>query len=393
VQQAVDLCAAPGNAHSINVDIYFDSENQPENLQAPKIVAVSLEGVIQIQGDITKLQQLSKLFHILRSFTLPFLHIWEKVTGLHDMDEYIQAQLLLSALNITTNISRLDGTFVAKIFRDNDITLLFSQLKIFIPIVICGKPKSSRNPSIDLKDLKNKTNKDALLITQLQSELNKFKEFKVDVESKKLIQQSEIQRLTIKCQEYEDVVEENQLEIEKLKKEIGIISDLEKDRDNYKQLYDELDIEFKRFQCKANENELELETLQSEVKRLKEKCVEFYQKIDEDSKTYELLKNELKVFQHIVGEQDKIIRGKNQQEKGVHPAYCNVCNKFIVGVRYKCGNCDDYDICSNCETSNHDRTHVFIKIKQPIENDKFFRTFLLPKIKIIEKDENGKLTD
>ncbi|CAJ0903499.1 14418_t:CDS:2, partial [Entrophospora sp. SA101] len=51
VQQAVDLCAAPGSwsqvsfkdAHSINVDIYFDSENQPENLQAPKIVAVSLE--------------------------------------------------------------------------------------------------------------------------------------------------------------------------------------------------------------------------------------------------------------------------------------------------------------------------------------------------------------
>ncbi|CAH1757734.1 5086_t:CDS:2, partial [Entrophospora sp. SA101] len=334
VQQAVDLCAAPGNAHSINVDIYFDSENQPENLQAPKIVAVSLEGVIQIQGDITKLQQLSKLFHILRSFTLPFLHIWEKVTGLHDMDEYIQAQLLLSALNITTNISRLDGTFVAKIFRDNDITLLFSQLKIFIPIVICGKPKSSRNPSIDLKDLKNKTNKDALLITQLQSELNKFKEFKVDVESKKLIQQSEIQRLTIKCQEYEDVVEENQLEIEKLKKEIGIISDLEKDRDNYKQLYDELDIEFKRFQCKANENELELETLQSEVKRLKEKCVEFYQKIDEDSKTYELLKNELKVFQHIVGEQDKIIRGKNQQDID-HKVICDVCHKSIKGVRYK----------------------------------------------------------
>nr|CAG8554121.1 6776_t:CDS:2 [Entrophospora candida] len=252
-----------------------------------------------------------------------------------------------------------------------------------------GKKKSLNvTNNHNLKDLKNKTNKDALLITQLQSELNKFKEFKVDVESKKLIQQSEIQRLTIKCQEYEDVIEENQLEIEKLKKEIEIISDLEKDRDNYKQLYDELDIEFKRFQCKANENELELETLQLEVKRLKEKCVEFYQKIDEDSKTHELLKNELKVFQHIVGEQDKIIRGKNQQEKGAHPAYCNACNKFIVGVRYKCGNCDDYDICSNCETSNHDRTHVFIKIKQPIENDKFFRTFLLPKIKIIEKDEN-----
>nr|CAG8564181.1 3871_t:CDS:2 [Entrophospora candida] len=38
---------------------------------------------------------------------------------------------------------------MAKIFRGKGITLLlFSQLKIFFPIVICGKPKSSRNSSI-----------------------------------------------------------------------------------------------------------------------------------------------------------------------------------------------------------------------------------------------------
>ena len=72
----------------------------------------------------------------------------KKVTGLHDMDEYIQAQLLLSALNITTNILRPGGTFVAKIFRGKYITLLFSQLKIFFPIVTCSKPRSSRNSSI-----------------------------------------------------------------------------------------------------------------------------------------------------------------------------------------------------------------------------------------------------
>ena len=66
------------------------------------------------------------------------------------MDEYIQAQLLLSALNITTNILHPGGTFIAKIFRGKDVTLLYSQLKIFFPIVTCSKPRSSRNSSIGI---------------------------------------------------------------------------------------------------------------------------------------------------------------------------------------------------------------------------------------------------
>lgn len=70
------------------------------------------------------------------------------VTGLHDMDEYIQAQLLLAALNITTHVLRPGGSFVAKIFRGKDITLLYTQLKIFFPKVTCSKPRSSRNSSI-----------------------------------------------------------------------------------------------------------------------------------------------------------------------------------------------------------------------------------------------------
>lgn len=71
------------------------------------------------------------------------------VTGLHDMDEYIQAQLLLAALNITTHVLRPGGSFVAKIFRGKDITLLYSQLKVFFPKVTCSKPRSSRNSSIE----------------------------------------------------------------------------------------------------------------------------------------------------------------------------------------------------------------------------------------------------
>ena len=71
------------------------------------------------------------------------------VTGLHDMDEYMQAQLLLSALNITTNTLRKGGTFIAKIFRGRDVSLLYSQLRCFFEEVSIAKPKSSRNSSIE----------------------------------------------------------------------------------------------------------------------------------------------------------------------------------------------------------------------------------------------------
>ena len=37
------------------------------------------------------------------------------MTGLHDIDEYVQAQLILAALNITTHVLKPGGNFVAKV--------------------------------------------------------------------------------------------------------------------------------------------------------------------------------------------------------------------------------------------------------------------------------------
>ncbi|XP_065644580.1 uncharacterized protein LOC100212363 [Hydra vulgaris] len=47
---------------------------------------------------------------------------------------------------------------------------------------------------------------------------------------------------------------------------------------------------------------------------------------------------------------------------------CNICGTNpLTGVRFKCINCVDYDVCSRCEPScNHQRTHVFVKITTPI---------------------------
>lgn len=59
------------------------------------------------------------------------------------------------------------------------------------------------------------------------------------------------------------------------------------------------------------------------------------------------------------------------EQKPVHRhVLCDGCNKTVVGIRYKCYNCADYDLCEACEETNlsvgtHDATHIFLKIYKP----------------------------
>ncbi|CAN0131730.1 unnamed protein product, partial [Hapterophycus canaliculatus] len=58
-------------------------------------------------------------------------------------------QLLLAALNITAHVLSPGGTFVAKIFRGRDSSLLYSQLRLLFERVTIAKPRSSRSSSIE----------------------------------------------------------------------------------------------------------------------------------------------------------------------------------------------------------------------------------------------------
>jgi tRNA (cytidine32/guanosine34-2'-O)-methyltransferase len=71
------------------------------------------------------------------------------VTGLHDLDIYVQSQLLWAALNLALCVLKPGGKFVAKIFRGKDVDLLFAQLKIVFERVRVAKPRSSRASSIE----------------------------------------------------------------------------------------------------------------------------------------------------------------------------------------------------------------------------------------------------
>ncbi|RAR12341.1 uridine-2'-O--methyltransferas-like protein TRM7 [Stemphylium lycopersici] len=71
------------------------------------------------------------------------------VTGLHDLDIYVQSQLLWAALNLALCVLKPGGKFVAKIFRGKDVDLLFAQLKVVFERVRVAKPRSSRASSIE----------------------------------------------------------------------------------------------------------------------------------------------------------------------------------------------------------------------------------------------------
>ncbi|CAG8640940.1 7480_t:CDS:2, partial [Funneliformis caledonium] len=52
---------------------------------------------------------------------------------------------------------------------------------------------------------------------------------------------------------------------------------------------------------------------------------------------------------------------------------CDICGQNpIHGIRYKCGQCANFDICSKCEeniSESHDQSHLFIRLNRPIRTE------------------------
>jgi tRNA (cytidine32/guanosine34-2'-O)-methyltransferase len=157
VRRVVDLCAAPGSWSQVLSSRLYDPSLADDKGELPCIVAVDLQemapipGVITMVGDITSQATADEIIGHFQG-QLADLVICDgapDVTGLHDIDEYMQAQLLLAALSITTRLLKPEGSFVAKIFRGRDVSLLYSQLRSYFSEVTVAKPKSSRNSSIE----------------------------------------------------------------------------------------------------------------------------------------------------------------------------------------------------------------------------------------------------
>jgi tRNA (cytidine32/guanosine34-2'-O)-methyltransferase len=148
VERAVDLCAAPGSWSQVLAQIVP---------RTGRIVAVDLQemapiaGVVQLQGDITRAEVAAAVVHALGDCRADVVVCdgAPDVTGLHDLDEYLQAQLIQAAIGITRNVLRAGGTFAAKIFRGRDTDLLVDQMRVLFGRVTVAKPRASRNSSAE----------------------------------------------------------------------------------------------------------------------------------------------------------------------------------------------------------------------------------------------------
>lgn len=205
VTRVVDLCAAPGSWSQVlsrilikgervgiaawedkryneilrlresnqltAADLELAPEEPPtsEPRQNVKIVAIDLqpmsplEGITCLKADITHPSTIPLLLNALdpeydlSSSSVEASHPVDlvlsdgapDVTGLHDLDIYIQSQLLWAALNLALCVLKPGGRFVAKIFRGKDVDILYAQLKTVFESVVVAKPRSSRASSVE----------------------------------------------------------------------------------------------------------------------------------------------------------------------------------------------------------------------------------------------------
>ncbi|KAJ9632010.1 tRNA (uridine-2'-O-)-methyltransferase trm7 [Taxawa tesnikishii (nom. ined.)] len=141
---------------------------RPRDGKDVKIVAIDLqpmsplEGIITLRADITHPSTIPLLLKALDPDTFDPTSVTASqpvdlvlsdgapdVTGLHDLDIYVQSQLLWAALNLALCVLKPGGKFVAKIFRGKDVDLLYAQLKIVFERVRVAKPRSSRASSVE----------------------------------------------------------------------------------------------------------------------------------------------------------------------------------------------------------------------------------------------------
>lgn len=112
----LDLCAAPGSWSQVLAQkLHPDSTILALDLQP----ITPLPGVITAVADITHPSTVTLIDDVFKGnkARLVVCDGAPDVMGLHDLDAYIQEELLLSALTLAKRVLAPGGTFVAKIFR------------------------------------------------------------------------------------------------------------------------------------------------------------------------------------------------------------------------------------------------------------------------------------
>lgn len=147
---AVDLCAAPGGWMQILA----------QEMPSPrKIIGIDLDpikplgsDVISFVGDITTVECRKTLIKHLSGHQVDvFVHDGAPNFGAaRDTDVFIQNDLVLAALKLTTEFLKEGGTFVTKIFRSENFFKITNVFETLFENVYVTKPLSSRDESAEI---------------------------------------------------------------------------------------------------------------------------------------------------------------------------------------------------------------------------------------------------
>lgn len=160
----VDLCAAPGSWTQM-LRILTKSNKNSKIVSVDIQDIVPIEGVNIIKGDITRQDTIEKILSNFNNEKVDVI-IFDgapDVTGLIDIDMYMQVELIIFSLVICMKLLRKGGKFVAKMFKvgaredyDEVITsslysvksdFYYEKVKILFDNVFYFKPSSSRASS------------------------------------------------------------------------------------------------------------------------------------------------------------------------------------------------------------------------------------------------------
>ena len=160
----VDLCAAPGSWTQM-LRILTKSNKNAKIVSVDIQHIVPIEGVTIIKGDITRQDTIEKILSNFNDEKVDVV-IFDgapDVTGLIDVDMYMQVELIIFALVIVMKLLKKGGIFVAKMFkvgavddvkeiiRDNLYAVksdfYYEKVKILFDNVFYFKPSSSRASS------------------------------------------------------------------------------------------------------------------------------------------------------------------------------------------------------------------------------------------------------
>jgi hypothetical protein len=247
----------------------------------------------------------------------------------------------------------------------------------------------SKNPNNQQnnKDYENKLKQMEEKVKELESkeEEIKLKNQKIEILNKKLSdntkdledKQKTIDESKIKISSYEEKIksyekdineyksqlEHSKIEIKNLKQNNEQIEKDKIDEDNLKQKYeDQIKEEKEKAEKLMNENlALFKKNVENKYKtQYEEKEKELEEKISQMSLTINQSNMSMSNF-----------KGQDYVHKNIRCEKCLI--QPIKGIRYKCSECNKYNLCEKCEEENnqepfHDEEHNFIKLRKPVDD-------------------------